>query len=351
MTPGGHHAARARREGAGLDRARRAADRPPRRARRSTRGCSRPRAPTRWSRSSRRSTFETQLSGDGHYLFIRPDRILAPRHRLPRPRPAASGRRRRRAGGFDDTLRFHTEPSRGELGACGRGATEVGALTHQPPGAAAALAAAQRQPDRLRLLRPDRGHAVAVEARRRRRGPDPALGDRRAAQPARGPRGRPARQLRLPARGHLPARPGEPERQRAQPPVQLRPGADPQLRLPGRASTAGGSFRPGASLYGQVTCADVPNYSAYLYVAGVCNAADTLAASGTFLSEGYDARGARQPAPARPRHRGRRARAARPRPRTARLAATLRLARGRPLPGRPPPGLDPARRPRPPARR
>ncbi len=50
---------------------------------------------------------------------------------------------------------------------------------------------------------------------------------------------------------------------------------------------ADGRFGPGASLYGQVTCADVPNYSVYLYVAGVCNPSDTLAASGTFLSDRY----------------------------------------------------------------
>ena len=50
---------------------------------------------------------------------------------------------------------------------------------------------------------------------------------------------------------------------------------------------ADGRFGPGASLYGQVTCAEVPNYSVYLYVAGVCNPSDTLAASGTFLSDRY----------------------------------------------------------------
>ena len=37
------------------------------------------------------------------------------------------------------------------------------------------------------------------------------------------------------------------------------------------ATRADGSFRPGASLYGQVSCADVPNYSAQLRIAGVCN--------------------------------------------------------------------------------
>jgi hypothetical protein len=54
---------------------------------------------------------------------------------------------------------------------------------------------------------------------------------------------------------------------------------------------ADGRFAPGASVYGRVTCAEVPNYSAYLYVAGVCNPADTLASYGTFLSDRYDERG------------------------------------------------------------
>ena len=59
---------------------------------------------------------------------------------------------------------------------------------------------------------------------------------------------------------------------------------------------ADGRFAPGASVYGQVTCASVPNYSVYLYIAGVCNPSDTLASYGTFLSDGYDAR-RRQPQP------------------------------------------------------
>ncbi len=36
----------------------------------------------------------------------------------------------------------------------------------------------------------------------------------------------------------------------------------------------------------------MPNYSVYLYVAGVCNPDDTLASYGTFLSDGYDRGGA-----------------------------------------------------------
>ena len=58
------------------------------------------------------------------------------------------------------------------------------------------------------------------------------------------------------------------------------------------ATRVDGSFKPGASLYGQVTCADVPNYSAQLRIAGVCNSSDTLASYGTFLSDGYPGGGA-----------------------------------------------------------
>jgi len=56
----------------------------------------------------------------------------------------------------------------------------------------------------------------------------------------------------------------------------------------------GGGFRPGVSLYGQVTCADVPNYSVQLRVAGVCNETDTLASRGTFLSDRYERGGANE---------------------------------------------------------
>lgn len=48
---------------------------------------------------------------------------------------------------------------------------------------------------------------------------------------------------------------------------------------------------PGASLYGEVTCADVPNYGPALNVAGLCNAEGTLIASGTFITNAYDRRG------------------------------------------------------------
>lgn len=51
------------------------------------------------------------------------------------------------------------------------------------------------------------------------------------------------------------------------------------------------AFRPGASLSAEVTCAAVPNYGPYLFAAGICNKSGTLAASGTFLTNAYDRSG------------------------------------------------------------
>jgi hypothetical protein len=49
--------------------------------------------------------------------------------------------------------------------------------------------------------------------------------------------------------------------------------------------------RPGAGLFAEVTCRDVPVYGAALAAIGLCNRTGTLPASGTFLAGGYDARG------------------------------------------------------------
>jgi outer membrane protein assembly factor BamB len=51
-------------------------------------------------------------------------------------------------------------------------------------------------------------------------------------------------------------------------------------------------MQPGTGIYSETTCADVPNYSAQLRVAGVCNAQDTLAAGGTLLTAPYGERAA-----------------------------------------------------------
>jgi outer membrane protein assembly factor BamB len=231
---------------------------------------------------------ETQLSGDGHYLFIRPDRILA-RDTVYRVHLRGDWEAPAASGGFDDTLRFHTEPSRGDLGLRTE-RDQVGALTisrlalplpsllpsvnqigfdsydliagtlsRSKPNAAGAgrillwVIAAQRNPHGVPVADPRGNFAFPLAGTYKRD------------------------LLSLNASGL--------NLQFSFGPVPIR-----SFDLRGRLDR-GGSFRSGASLYSEVTCAAVPNYSAYLYVAGVCNAADTLAASGTFLSEGYDPHG------------------------------------------------------------
>jgi outer membrane protein assembly factor BamB len=52
-----------------------------------------------------------------------------------------------------------------------------------------------------------------------------------------------------------------------------------------------GRMRPGASLYGEVTCADVPVYGGALRFIGLCDESGTLATSGTFLTGRYASAG------------------------------------------------------------
>ena len=136
--------------------------------------------------------FQTQLSGDGHYLFIRPDGLLDPDTDY-RVRVHGNWAAPPDAGGFDNTLRFHTAAAGGGKLPLSVGSKRVGRARAQPPGATAAVAAAERQPDRLRLLRPDRRHAGQG------RGARPALGDRGAPGEATASR-RPTRRAISPSR-------------------------------------------------------------------------------------------------------------------------------------------------------
>ena len=48
---------------------------------------------------------------------------------------------------------------------------------------------------------------------------------------------------------------------------------------------------PGASLYAEAVCAQIPNYGAATYLTGICNAEGVLAAAGTFITNPYSASG------------------------------------------------------------
>jgi outer membrane protein assembly factor BamB len=54
----------------------------------------------------------------------------------------------------------------------------------------------------------------------------------------------------------------------------------------------------GASVYAEVTCSDVPTYGPVLPVIGLCNPTNTLAVSGTLLSQRFDRRGTANRKPA-----------------------------------------------------
>ena len=265
----------------------------------------RPRSPPGWScvatarRSTPRSTrppsaylqalvhFTSELSGDGHFLFIRPDAILKPETDY-RVQMSGAWTAEGANGTFSKVLHYVTGPLAPQ--AHGPGDPErrgAGDRAH-PPRAAAAGAAAEREPDRLRLLRPDRGMAHAAALNRGKQllwviGGRAKQDGTTVADPAGG--------FAFPLFGTYDR--GQTALNTSQVSLQFSFGPVPLRSLDFRGATrVDGSFKPGASLYGQVTCADVPNYSAQLRIAGVCNSSDTLASYGTFLSDDYPGGGA-----------------------------------------------------------
>jgi hypothetical protein len=50
-------------------------------------------------------------------------------------------------------------------------------------------------------------------------------------------------------------------------------------------------MRPGANMYAETVCADVPVYGPLLPITGLCNADGKLVSSGTFITDRYDRRG------------------------------------------------------------
>ncbi len=239
-------------------------------------------------RSRPRFDFQTQLSGDGHYIFVRPDRALDPgtAYRL---RVAGGWRAGSETGDFDSRVRIETAEDRGDTSALRVRRRRVGALELTRlalPLPALLPSVNQIGFDSYDLIAGTvaKSHAGAhrgritlwvIGARTNARGvpvADPGGG---FAFPLHG-RFR-HDQLVLNASGlNLRFSFGD---------VPLR-----SFDVRGALRERGG-LRPGPGLYGQVTCADVPNYSAELRIAGVCNQSDTLASYGTLLSDRYDDRG------------------------------------------------------------
>jgi outer membrane protein assembly factor BamB len=234
--------------------------------------------------------FQTQLSGDGHYLFIRPGGFLEPGtdYRVRLQGQWAGGAD---AGAFDDTLKFRTATlSRGGELPLAVGRERVGALELSR----LALPLPSLLPS-VNQIGFDSYDLIAGTLARTKPGPDGVgevlmwvVGARRNQRgvPVADPAGNFAFALAGSYRGDLVLlNASRLDLQFSFGPVPIR-----SLDFRGRLADDG-RFAPGASLYGQVSCAAVPNYSFYLYAAGVCNPSDTLAAYGTFLSDGYDRRG------------------------------------------------------------
>jgi hypothetical protein len=226
--------------------------------------------------------FTTQLSGDGHYLFIRPTGLLRPRTRY---RVHIHGDWRvgaapgTDAGSVDTVLAFRTRRSRGKLPLrLRRKRTTAFSISRLaiplPPLLPSVNQIGFDSYDMIAgtLARTKRKVLLwVIGARRDRHGalvPDPSGNFQFPL--AGGYRGN-AMSLSSPdlslqfSFGPVPLRL-----------FDLRGQIAPDL-----------SLHPGAGIYSETTCADVPNYSAQLQVAGVCNAQGTLAASGTLLTQGY----------------------------------------------------------------
>ena len=208
--------------------------------------------------------FQTELSGDGQYLFIRPDGFLRAEHRLPGAAQRRLDGAAPRAGGFDNTLRFRTDGARGRTVPLRVGAREVGALEISR----LALPLPSLLPS-VNQIGFDSYDLIAGTLKRTKPGPDGVGRILMWVVAARhgnggGAKADPNGGFAFPLYGSY--KRDQVALNASQVSLQFSFGAVPLRSLDFRGSLAAdGSFRPGASLYGQVTCADVPNYSSQLH--------------------------------------------------------------------------------------
>lgn len=236
--------------------------------------------------------FHTELSGDGHYLFIRPDGFLKPDTEY-RVRVAGGWMAGDETGGFGNTLRFRTDRSRGAGAPLSVGRKRVDAL--ELSRLALPLPSLLPSVNQIGFDSYDLIAGTLWRTQSRPNGSGRILMWVVGAQPAGngGSKADPDGGFAFPLYGTY--RRDEVALQTSQVSLQFSFGPVPLRSMDFRGALApSGGFRPGASLFGQVTCGDVPNYSIQLRVAGVCNATDTLAAYGTFLSDRYERGGANE---------------------------------------------------------
>jgi outer membrane protein assembly factor BamB len=240
----------------------------------------------------------TQLSGDGHYLFIRPTGLLRPntRYRIRihgdwRVGPAPGTN----AGAVDTTLGFRTARSRGKL-ALRAGREGVSAFTISR--LAIPLPPLLPSVNQIGFDSYDMIAGTIARSRANRRGEGRLLlwviGARRDRHGQLRPD--PNGNFQFPLSGVYRRNTLELASQDLS--LQFSFGSVPLGVFDVRGQMSPDlAMRPGAGIYSQTTCADVPNYSAQLRIAGVCNAQDILAASGTLLTGAYGSHAAnRRPA-------------------------------------------------------
>jgi outer membrane protein assembly factor BamB len=242
-----------------------------------------------------RFAFTTQLSGDGHYLFIRPAGLLKPntgyrvriRDGWRAPGGSADG------GSVDTTLRFRTNASGGELPlGVGRKKTSAFSLSRLAIPLPPLLPSVNQIGfDSYDMIA---GTIAAPKSRRAGKLLLWVIGGRRDRQGVLRPD--PNGNFQFPLSGFH--RRGSLELSSQDLNLQFSFGPVPLRLFDIRGQMAPDlSVRPGSGLYSETTCDDVPNYSAQLHIAGVCNAEDTLAASGTLLTDRYGLRAANRRPP------------------------------------------------------
>jgi outer membrane protein assembly factor BamB len=245
-----------------------------------------------------RFAFTTQLSGDGHDLFIRPTRFLHPNtsyrvriHGAWRAGGAASAD----AGTVDTTLRFRTSRSRGRLPLDVR-RHRVSAFTISR--LAIPLPPLLPSVNQIGFDSYDMIAGAIERSRPDRRGSGRLLlwviGARRDRHGALRPD--PTGNFQFPLSGTY--RHDTLDLSSGDLNLQFSFGSVPLGLFGIRGQMARDlAVRPGTGIYSETTCGAVPNYSLQLRFAGVCNAEDTLAASGTLLSRRYGGHSAnRRPA-------------------------------------------------------
>ena len=246
---------------------------------------------------SPRFTFTTQESGDGHFLYIAPRGLLRPNTtyrlrirgqytdngvKMGNFNPAGAP-----AGGFDQTITVRTSSAGGPMPLT-RGNNRVSAVTVTR----LAVPMPAFLPSVNQIGFDSYDWIASTIARTRSHVLMWVTGAVRDSHGVE--RVDPASQFSFPLEGSYHG--GSVSLSSPSVPLEFSFGQVPLRRFDMRGTLGASlSFRPGAALYAETVCADVPIYGPELTVTGICNPSGVLAASGTFLSGAYHGSAAIRP--------------------------------------------------------